>query len=271
MRSTDGLSLQTRASLGADLTAIGIRPGMTLIVHSSLSRIGWVVSGAEAVIWALIDVLGPQGTLVMPTFSGGLTDPATWTNPAVPEMWHDRIRAHILPFDPSRTPTRNMGQISELFRTWPGVHRSRHPVLSLAAWGRQAPALVSDHPLAWALGDNSPLGRFYDCDGWVLLIGVGYDRNSSLHLAETRARYRRTKLRRVPMQHDGAIVWAEHPDVADDGGVLFPGIGAAFDATGRATMGHVGSAESRLMRQRELVDFATSLLDQQLAPDRAAR
>jgi aminoglycoside 3-N-acetyltransferase len=270
MRQTDGVSLQTRASLAADLAAIGVRPGMALIVHSSLSRIGWVVSGAEAVIWALMDVLGPQGTLVMPTFSGELTDPATWTNPAVPETWHDRIRAHILPFDPARTPTRNMGQISELFRTWPGVHRSQHPVLSLAAWGRHASALVSDHPLAWALGDDSPMGRFYDCDGWILLIGVGYDRNSSLHLAETRARYRRTKLRRVPIKRDGTIVWEEHPDVADDGGVLFPGIGAAFDATGRVTMGHVGSAESRLMRQRDLVDFATPLLDQELAPDRSA-
>src|SRR5258708_16771834 len=106
MRQTDGASLQTRASLVADLAAIGVRPGMTLIVHSSLSRIGWVVSGAEAVIWALMDVLGPQGTLVMPTFSGELTDPATWTNPAVPETWHDRIPAPILPFDPARTPPR---------------------------------------------------------------------------------------------------------------------------------------------------------------------
>jgi aminoglycoside 3-N-acetyltransferase len=258
-------SLHTRSGLAADLAAIGVAPGMTLIVHSALSRIGTVVSGAQAVIQALMDRLGPQGTLVMPTFSGDLTDPATWRAPPVPPAWHDTIRASTLPFDPARTPSRNMGAIPEQFRTWPDVRRSNHPVLSLAAWGRHAEMLMADHQLAWALGDDTPMGRFYACDGHVLLVGVGHDRNSSLHLAETRAAHRRTELRRMPVARQGEVLWEDHPDVAGDWGVLFPRVGAAFEATGAVTIGRIGDAEARLMSQRALVDFATPWLDRALA------
>jgi aminoglycoside 3-N-acetyltransferase len=255
----------SRASLADDLRAIGVLPGMTLIVHSAMSRIGWVISGAEALIWALMDVVGPRGTLVMPTFTGHLSDPASWIDPPAPAEWHERIRAATLPFHPALTRTRNMGQVPELFRIWPGAHRSNHPLMSLAAWGRDAASLVAQHPLPWALGDASPMGRCYERDSRVLLIGVGYERNSSFHLAETRAQHRRTRLRRMPVAREDGVVWEEHPDVAADGGTLFPRIGADFELTGQTVIGRVGEAETRLMRQRAVVDFATPWLDAELA------
>ncbi len=270
MDETDARQPHSRESLAADLRAIGVLPGMTLIVHSALSRIGWVVSGAEALIWALMDVVGPQGTLVMPTFTGDLSDPATWVDPPAPVEWHDRIRATMLPFNPALTRTRTMGQVPELFRIWPGTHRSNHPLMSLAAWGQDAAWVVAEHPLPWALSDASPMGRCYDRDSRILLVGVGYERNSSLHLGETRARHRRTRLRRMPVAREGRVVWEEHPDVAADGGTLFPRIGADFERTGQATLGHVGEAASRLMRQRALVDFATPWLDTELAAANSA-
>lgn len=256
----------SRASLAADLAAIGVTPGMTLLVHSSLSQIGFVIGGAPAVIWALMDRLGPDGTLMMPTFSGDLSDPAEWQAPVVPESWHDTIRTHMPPFDPARTRTRNMGAIPESFRTWPDVRRSNHPQMSLAAWGHHAAHLIGDHPLPWCLGDAAPLGRFNALDGHILLIGVGYNRNSSLHLAETRARHRRTMLRSMPIERNGAVIWEVHEDVAIDNGMLFPRIGADFDATGHLTIARIGDAESRLMRQRHLVDFATAWIDTELGP-----
>lgn len=257
---------RTRASLAHDLAALGVAPGMTLIVHASLARIGLVIGDAPAVIHALMDVLGPEGTLVMPTFSGGLTDPATWREPPVPEEWHAIIRANMLPFDAARTPTRLMGQIAEQFRRWPDVHRSDHPVTSLAAWGKHAAYLVARHSLAWSLGDETPMGRIYELDGWILLLGVGHGRNSSLHLAETRAVHGRRKQRRMPIERDGHVVWESFPEADDDRGRLFPSIGAEFDQTAAVRIGSVGSAESRLMRQRDLVDFAVSWLDRKLAP-----
>ena len=71
-------------SLMADLQAIGLRPGSTIIVHSSLSTLGWVSGGPVAVVLALENVLTPAGTLVMPTHSGDLSDPAQWQHPPVP-------------------------------------------------------------------------------------------------------------------------------------------------------------------------------------------
>ncbi|HEX3498315.1 MAG TPA: AAC(3) family N-acetyltransferase [Stellaceae bacterium] len=257
---------RSRAGLARDLAALGVTPGMSLIVHASLARLGFVVGGAPAVIHALMDVLGPDGTLVMPTFTGGLTDPATWRDPPVPQEWHAVIRDTMLPFDAARTPTRLMGQIAEQFRTWPDVKRSNHPVTSLAAWGRHAEYLVERHSLAWSLGDETPMGRLYERDGWILLLGVGHDRNSSLHLAETRAVHGRRKLRRMPVERDGRVAWEEFPEVDDDRGRLFPLIGADYEKTGAARIGFVGSAESRLMRQRDLVDFAAAWLDRKLAP-----
>ena len=73
----------TVATLAADLAALGVRPGSTLVVHSSLSSIGYVTGGAHAVVLALVEALGPDGTLVVPTHSGELSDPGRWQRPPV--------------------------------------------------------------------------------------------------------------------------------------------------------------------------------------------
>ena len=62
-------SPRTRASVAADLRALGVRPGITILVHSSLSAIGWVNGGSVAVVQALLDVITPDGTLIMPAHS----------------------------------------------------------------------------------------------------------------------------------------------------------------------------------------------------------
>ena len=254
---------RTRAGLAADLAALGVQPGMALMVHCALSRLGWVAGGPEAVIGALIDAVGPDGTLMMPAFTGQVSDPADWRAPPVPADWQETVRAEMPLYDPARTPSRDMGAVAELFRTWPGVKRSGHPQHSVAAWGRHAARLTESHPRTFGFGDGAPLGRFYELGGHVLLLGVGHNRNTSLHLAESRAANGRRGITRFPVLEDGKRVWRNYAETATNS-ELFTATGAAFEAAGKAQLGQVGSADARLMAMRELVDFGVAWFEANL-------
>lgn len=114
-------SPRTRETLTQDLFKAGLTPGITVIVHSSLSCLGWVCGGAVTVVQALMDVVTLEGTLVMPTHSTDYSDPLPWQNPPVPCEWWQIIRDTMPAYDARITPTRKMGKIVEVFRTCENV------------------------------------------------------------------------------------------------------------------------------------------------------
>ena len=257
-------TLATVESLRADFETLGIEKGMVLLVHSSLSAMGWVCGGAVAVIIALQEVLGETGTLVMPAHSTDLSDPSQWENPPVPESWWQTIRETMPAYDPDLTPTRSMGKIVETFRKQNGVLRSAHPQSSFCARGPQASSIINNHALAYGMGENSPLARIYDLQGFVLLLGVDHSRNTSIHLAEYRADFPSKRVVRegAPISQAGSRSWTTFEDIdVDDSD--FDRLGEDFlhaDAGTVVQQGKVGIANCQLMPQRAIVDFAVNWL-----------
>jgi len=251
----------TITSLKRDFEALGVKPGAIIIVHSSLSKIGWTVGGPVAVIRALMQTLTPEGTLVMPTFSSGNSEPSKWENPPVPESWWDSIRKEMPPFEPKITPTRGMGTIVETFRTWPHVLRSNHPMSSSAAWGKNAKFITENHELMRHLGEGSPISRLYELDGQILLIGVSHENNSSIHLAEYRSdfpgkRYNKMGCAMLINNQRKWVEWEELDLNSDDFGQL----GKDFESKINYKPRKIGMAESRLISLRAIVDFGVEWL-----------
>lgn len=236
---------------------------MTLMVHSSLSSMGWVVGGAMVVVRVLIESLGPEGTLVMPSATPLCADPAQWKDSKIPEAWFEVIRKNLPVFNPQTTPT-SLGAIPETFRTWPGTLRSNHPLESICARGAVALEITHDHPLAFSEGKDGPFGKMYELDSWILLIGVGFNRCTALHYAESLVEKRRVQSVRFPINEGGRRTWIEVPNVSDDNDTHFPIIGRKYLSTGRARQGTIGNADSTLISMRDLVGFGIRYFEEAL-------
>ena len=244
------------------LHKVGMQDGQTVMVHCSLGSLGYVVGGVQTVIESLLDVVGADGTIMMPTQSWKNLDPEDGVHPEVSEDEWQLIRDNWPAYDKKITPTNTMGAVAEMFRSWPGSERSNHPARSVCANGKYAKYLTKDHSLSNIFGDGSPIGKLYELDSFVLLIGVGYDKNTSLHLADARADY--------PAKHDctehsavmvnGHREWVEYSTLYVDG-EDFGEIGAAFEKTGKYRRERLGNADITLMRQRDVVDFAVKWIE----------
>ncbi|MDQ0813584.1 aminoglycoside N3'-acetyltransferase [Streptomyces sp. B3I7] len=271
-------ALCTRARLAADLRALGLTAGDTVLVHSSLRALGPVEGGAETVVDALLDVLGPAGTLVVYTQTPDNSDPSRWPGTrgyAVPEAQWERLRAALPAFDPDTTPAYGVGVLPETVRARPGALRSGHPQSSFAALGARARAITADHAPDCHLGERSPLARLEEAGARVLLLGVGWEVCTAFHLAEYRVPGRpRQMYSCVVGDGQGGRAWYTYTDVRLDSSP-FARIGASYEADagdesdesegGRPSAagesvvrGRVGAADSRLFGLGPAVAHATA-------------
>ncbi|MFP4249775.1 MAG: AAC(3) family N-acetyltransferase [Armatimonadota bacterium] len=227
----------TKDDIVDDLRALGVGPGMTLMVHSSLSALGHVEGGAETVIEALLEAVGPEGTLAMPAMPGGGV------------------------FDVDTSPS-TVGAITEAFRKRSGVQRSFHPTHSACAVGPRAEYLLEDtldHPTA--IGAESPWGRLSRLpEGHVLLLGVDQDRNTLLHHPEEiiRAPYLNT-IEREYLDESGNVrtkTLRLFPGPHRD----FIGLEPVIRESGAMRTGKVGRAVARLMHATTTVEAVTAAL-----------
>ena len=245
-----------------ELRRMGLQKNDVVMVHTSLKSMGYVCGGAQTIIEALIEVVGEEGTLMMPTQSWRNLDPEEGVHWEADESDWKLIRDHWPAYDKHITPTNIMGAVAEMFRQWPGSIRSDHPARSVCAYGKYAEYLTKDHDLSNIFGEGSPIARLYELDGKVLLLGVGYDKNTSLHLADIRAEYpgKHNCIQYSAIMENGERVWKEYETLFVDG-EDFTEIGSAFEEHCPVSTGRIGEAEIRLMKQRELVDYAVEWME----------
>lgn len=198
--------------LAEQLRAVGVEAGDCILVHTKLSALGFVPGAQRGVVEGLRRCVGPDGTIVMPAFSGELSDPAEWRYPPVPAEWIEPIRAETPAYDAVLTPSRKVGSVPEYFRTLPGTMRSPHPQSSFSAQGPLAPTIVGEHPLSYRFGPDGPLGKLYALGGKSVLLGAPLDTNSALYLTQDRMPRQAPVAKKAPVVVDGAAVWQDYRD-----------------------------------------------------------
>ena len=250
----------TQAQLAEDLQNIGLSSGANVLVHSSLRTVGQIEGGGETLLRACQEVIGIEGTLLVPTFTFAHSDPAGWRDAPRTEEKLREMRAQVPVFDAVTTPTmtRWLGVFPEIVRTQPEAKRSNHPVVSFSAIGANAAFLTHNAPFHYPLGSESPLARLHQLDGYILLIGVSHTVNTSLHLAEVWSQvpyiHRTVTLKTAP--DEGWTVMQGSPECSDGFGKIEP----LLRQIRLLRQGYIGNAPSQLMRQRGAVSMAVALL-----------
>ena len=222
------------------LRHVGVSPGVVLLVHTSFRAVRPVEGGPSGLIDAIRQAVGPEGTIVMPS----------WT-PSDDEI-----------FDSARTPASpDLGIVADTFWRMPGVLRSDHP-FAFAAAGRAAAQITGDPFDVPPHSPRSPIARVHELDGRVLLLGVGHDANTTIHLAEILggAPYRVPK--HITVEQAGRPVRIDYGE-NDHCCQRFALADEWLRARRLQTEGQVGHAHARLMRSRDVV----SVVGEQLARD----
>jgi aminoglycoside 3-N-acetyltransferase len=241
----------TKDRIKKDLGNLGIKPGDKLMVHSSLRSIGHVIGGADTVIDAVLESIGEQGLLMMPTFSYSY-EKGNGTGP-----FNKRI-------SPSRT-----GYITEVFRKREDVVRSDHPTHSVSAVGKNAKYYIAGHEETKGAFDNdTPLHKLALDKGRILLIGVGHEANSTIHVAEFLARLPFLDLPNRSSYGNGFLVQRDDGSIEK---IPFPlklsgcshGFGKVDDIKGIEEIqktGYIGEAHSRLIEALPLISLLIGIL-----------
>lgn len=246
----DNVPAVSRGRIASGLRELGLGSGDSVLVHSSLSSFGYVEGGADAVIDALLDAVGPGGNVLVPTLTGTRHD-----GPDRPPV-----------FDVRSTPCWT-GRIPSTLMARPGARRSLHPTHSVAGIGPDVENLIAGHEDApTPCGRQSPYYKLAEQGGYILLLGVGQDSNTTLHTAEELAE---VPYHLQPEPTDAVVIdYAGRRHVKrmylHDWGTprAFSRIDASLLELGIMRVGTIGKATVRLIRSLALLDWLVPVLQQ---------
>lgn len=259
--------MHSRASLARDARAIGVNPGDLVMVHASVRAVGPIVGGPDQIHLALKDAVGDDGSLMMYASCPDQYDEVGRGD--LPADAEATLLEHLPAFDfRTARSQRDNGALVELLRTWPATMANDH-VVRFVCRGPHASALFATQPWDYAYGPGSPLARFAELGGRILLLASDHDQVTFLHLAEhiVDVPDKRTVRFQVPVLEHGQRVWrwmeefdtAEpcHPRWPPD---LFRQITDAFLARTGNAGGRIGDAQSHLLDAQPLLAFALEFM-----------
>jgi aminoglycoside 3-N-acetyltransferase len=271
--------LVARSRLARDLLEkLGSEPGGVTMVHCRMSALGRVVGGAETVVRALLDALGPDGTLM--AYTG-------WQDAPPDELGalEEETRLIYLQEHPAYDPRvalsrREHGRIPEALRTWPGARHSGHPEAGVAAVGPLAEVLTTGHPYDDAYGTGTPYARLVELGGQVAVLGAPLDTVTLVHhaeaIAEVPGKRRVSYLSPVIAGNPGERLWRTFSDIDTSEGALpyervlyeedyIEHIARSALAAGKGRSGQVGEATAYLLDARGLVEHAVGWIERTFA------
>lgn len=240
----------TQHDITAKLKEMGLRDGDTLLIHASIKSIGYVEGGPQAVARALLEAIGPTGTLVAPAFT----------------FAHEAQENPL--FDIAREPS-EMGSVTEAIRTLPGARRSAAYRHSVSAVGPNAARICGTPVEKSPFSMEGSFGEILKLDAKVLMMGVSYTHCTTAHFSEylNNVAYRHSMMKPMRiLEADGTIkqVTAEdyQPKPTADGSYYhspddFDKAGSMLEAEGKVTVLPVGNAVFRLFRMRDFVELVS--------------
>lgn len=276
--------LVARSRLARDLGNLGVAPGRVTMVHCRMSALGCVVGGAETVVRALLDALGPEGTLV--AYTGWQDAPPDDLDTLDEETRRVYLEEHPL-YDPRvALASRDHGRVPEALRTWPEARHSGHPEAGVAAVGPFADALTASHPYDDAYGAGTPYARLVELGGQVAVLGAPLETVTLVHHAEAIAtvpgKRRVSYGSPVIVEDTGERLWRTFSDIDTSEGALpyervlgeedyIEHIARSALAAGKGRSGPVGEATAYLFDARGLVEHAVGWIERNFAQDGGSR
>lgn len=231
--------------------SVGVCSGMIIELHIAMSKLGYVIGGAQTVVDALLEILGYNGTLIMAMQCAENSEPSLFINPPLHFEDFQKYRNSFPAYHPKESETYHMGRVVENLRRRDKAIISSHPNVAFVAIGKYAKLLCNHQDLDFALGESSPLGRLYELKASALLVGVDYDNMTSLHLAEYKTEARPIVLNGAAINENGHRVWKKFCELdmdSDD----FIKIGSSLEKQNLVYKTKFNQAEIKLVR----IDYA---------------
>lgn len=249
--------ITTKEDIVVQLQNIGVQRGMLLLVDSNSAQLGYIGGGIQTFIEALMEAVGYDGTIVMPSFTPRNVDPACHDAQRIDRECWNTVRENSASFNRKLSVDQHSDEMILQFMRNDGVVRSYHPIYSFLAWGKYAKIICEKHPLHFGLSKESPLGRLSELNAFVLLAGCSYEACTMFQLARYSGEQLPIKIISAPIEQNKHLVWKDMLDLELDN-TGFDVIGEVMEERKIVKNMYINTARCRFFSAREAVNIATA-------------